>query len=226
MSRRKAYVGPSAVNVITDVILLVLPIPYVWSLNAALAQRLILIGIFLLGTFVAVVSVVRLSIFIGLDLASPDVTYNLSEVFIWSSVEINVGLICACLPSLRPAVQWLGLSKLFTPTRTPNPSRPSGHIEPSPYRSGDRDRTQQSKKKGGLFSTLTGATQLDEEEDSFQMIGRHDDVHGKTDTNVDVARASSDTERDSHRGGMAPTPAIKVKRQCDIHVDQRSVGGR
>ena len=225
ISRRKAYVAPSAVNVVTDVVLLILPIPYVWNLHASLAHRMILIGIFLLGTFVGVVSVVRLIIFIGLDLTSPDVTYNLSEVAIWSGVEINVSLICACLPSLRPAVQWLGLSKLFMSTRISHPSRPSGHIAPSPSLSGDRDRTRPSKKKGGRFSTLGGATQLDDEEDTFQMIGQHNDLHGKTDTNIDAVRTSWDIERDFYREGMASASAIKVQRQWDIRVDSRPVGG-
>ena len=205
--------------------LLVLPIPYVWALHARLGQRLILISIFLLGTFVAVVSIVRLSIFIGLNLGDANVTSTLSEVFIWSSVEINVGLICACLPSLRPAVQWLGLSKLFGPSRGTN-SRPNGNSGPSPYYgSSDRDRTQQSqKKKGGFLSTLTG--RMDEEEDSFQMISQHNDVRGKTDTNIDVARTSSDTDFDSQRGVITAVPAIKVHRQFDISVDSRSLGGR
>lgn len=162
----------------------------------------------------------------GIDLASPDVTYNLSPVFIWSSVEINVGLICACLPSLKPAVQWLGLSKLFGSTKADHNSRPSGHIEPSPYYNSDVDRSRQSKKKGGygIFSTLAG--DMDEEEDSFQMIGQHHHVHGKTDTNIDVARTSSDTERDSQRGGMTAMPAIKVQRQFNISVDRESAGRR
>lgn len=224
MDRQKTYVGASAVNVATDILLLIMPMPYVWNLHARLGQRLILCGIFLLGAFVSVISIVRLVVFTSLNLQDANITDSFADVMIWSNVEINVGLVCACLPSLRPAVQWLGLSKLFGPTR-PHGSRPSGHITPSPYYGSGVDRTQQSaKKKGGFLSTLTG--HLDDDEDSFQMIGQHHHVHGKTDTNVDAVRTSSDTEQDSHRGGLMAMPAIKVQRQWNISVDRRSDGPR
>ena len=91
VSRRAVYLGASIPNVVTDALLLILPIPYVWTLHAPVAQRLAVGGMFLLGCFVSVVSLVRLSVFMGLDLTSPNVTYNLSDVFIWSLVEVNVG---------------------------------------------------------------------------------------------------------------------------------------
>ena len=36
---------------------------------------------------------------------SADVTWNSSQSFIWSSVEPNIGIVCACLPTLRPLMR-------------------------------------------------------------------------------------------------------------------------
>ena len=222
ISRRKVYLSASGVNVTTDVVLLILPIPYVWQLHAPVAQRIVLAGLFLLGGFVTVVSIIRLSVFITLDLTSPEVTQFMSMVFIWSIVEVNVGLICACLPSLRPVLRYIGLGRLFGSTR---PSRPTpGHIEPSAH-SESRDKTR-SSKKGGLFSTLTGGgTQWEEEEDSYQMIGQHNDHHGKTDTHIGLARTSSADTDEPHPGSLSAMPAIKVQRDWHVAVGDRPVRG-
>lgn len=219
MDRKSVYVGASSGNVVMDIMVLVLPIPYVWNLHVRLGQRLVVMGIFLLGIFVTIVSIVRLSIFATLDLSDVNVTSTLSEVFIWSGIEINVGLICACLPSLRPAIQWLGLGKIFGSSGGQS-SGSGGWVAPFPsYRSDEIDRAQESSRKRGFLSTL--ALQLNDEEDSFQMIGTHNNVHGKTDTTVHVMRTSSETERYLHDRGTTAVPVIEVQRQFDISTDVR-----
>jgi hypothetical protein len=37
--------------------------------------------------------------------ANDDLTWNQSNAFIWSSVEPCIGIICACLPTLRPLIR-------------------------------------------------------------------------------------------------------------------------
>ena len=218
LGRRKVYVGASAANVGTDVILLILPIPYVWQLHAPIAQRILLAGIFLLGCFVSIVSIIRLSIMVNLDLASEDVTYTLSTVFIWSIVEVNVGLVCACLPSLRPAMRFLGLGRVFGSTRRSKATPGSlGHLEPAAHV--DSQGRLRSSKNRGRISNLTGTSQRDEEEDSLQMIRQRDEIHGKTDTNIEFARSSTDTDEcgESRHTAM---PAIKVQRNWQVAVDE------
>jgi ABC-type Mn2+/Zn2+ transport system permease subunit len=104
-------------NIITDVILVILPMPYMWRLHAPLVQRIVLLFMFTLGTSIAIVSTVRLVIFLHIPAATAqDVTHNFREVVIWSVVELNVAVICACLPSLKPLVSFAGLNKIFTLT--------------------------------------------------------------------------------------------------------------
>lgn len=132
-------------------------------------------------------------------------------------MEVNVGLICACLPSLRPAVRALGLDRLFVPTRSSRGTpRPSDRVEPSAH-ADSRDAFRTSSKKRGILSTLTG-TGWDEEEDSFQMIRLHNEAHGKTDTDIGVARSSTDTD-EPQRPMPASSPGIRVNRDWQISVN-------
>ncbi|RMZ04537.1 hypothetical protein D0860_06340 [Hortaea werneckii] len=203
ISTRSIWIAGSIVNVMTDIVLLIMPLPYVWNLNAPMAQRLALGGMFCLGAFVSVVSIVRLSIMLGLDLNSSDATFNFSEVVIWSMVEINCGLICACLPSLRPAVRLLGLGRLFggTSGQTGQPS--NGRATPGPD-SADalKPYRRQSRKNPGLFSMtaterpMTGFEGSDE--DSYAMIEHSRDKCGITTTSVEPAKSSISEDRSTN----------------------------
>jgi hypothetical protein len=114
-------------NILTDIILIVMPLAYVWRLYIPVLQRLLLGGLFMLGTFIAVVSMVHLSILMTNPLEETgDMTEHMREVIIWSCFEIDVGLACACLPNLKLALKLFGLGSLFSFTGprslTPGPS--------------------------------------------------------------------------------------------------------
>jgi hypothetical protein len=126
------YVGNGAANVITDFIILIIPIPIIWNLQMPIMERLSVLGIFLLGglyvfflfypvstngtaiSSVCGAGVVRL-FFLTKMFKSADFTWNMSQAFIWSSVEPNIGIFCACLPTIRRLVRrclprWFGRS--------------------------------------------------------------------------------------------------------------------
>ncbi|KAK0377687.1 TAM domain methyltransferase [Colletotrichum limetticola] len=88
------FKGNSIPNIITDALVVLLPIPYVWKLQLHKAQKFALAGIFALGTFVTVVSMARLNVILLVDLTSPDITWNFIDTIIWTNVEANTAIIC------------------------------------------------------------------------------------------------------------------------------------
>ncbi|KAJ5111427.1 hypothetical protein N7532_001962 [Penicillium argentinense] len=92
-------------NMALDILVLCLPYPMAWRLQTSPRQKLILTGIFLLGAFVCVVSILRITSFSFSSLE--DATYVSVSPSTWSSIEQSVGIICACLPTLRPLVREL-----------------------------------------------------------------------------------------------------------------------
>ena len=102
------------VNVITDLAILVLPFPVLTSIQLPRKQKAILVFTFTLGIFVTVVDVIRIYFLqqvidtqhslktqeqIG---NSTDFAWTASMALMWSAVEVNTGIICACIPTLRP----------------------------------------------------------------------------------------------------------------------------
>lgn len=86
-------------SISTDVVILLLPMPLVYGLQIPTNQKIALAGVFCLGIFVVITSCLRVT---TLDVlaTSPDVTYDIENVM-WTIIEPNVAVICACLPMLR-----------------------------------------------------------------------------------------------------------------------------
>ncbi|KAM5528463.1 hypothetical protein FOXYSP1_18944 [Fusarium oxysporum f. sp. phaseoli] len=99
----KFFYGVSIPNIITDIFIILLPLPSVIKLQLPILQKVAIVFIFTLGVFVTIISIIRLVFILNLDLKSPDVTWNISNSLIWSSVEVNIAIVCSgCLPSLKP----------------------------------------------------------------------------------------------------------------------------
>ncbi|KND86203.1 hypothetical protein TOPH_09170, partial [Tolypocladium ophioglossoides CBS 100239] len=88
-------------SVVIDFVILCLPIPVIEPLQMPLRQKIALALLFATGGGV-IAAAIRRTIILPNLLASPDYTWNLSQQFIWSFVEINASLICASAAALKP----------------------------------------------------------------------------------------------------------------------------
>lgn len=95
-----------SINVATDIILIIIPIPIFKNLKMRKAEKRSLIFIFALGAFAAVTCLLRIPYVIIMN-STKDSTYHNHGLIIWSRVELNVAIVCACLPALRvPLARW------------------------------------------------------------------------------------------------------------------------
>lgn len=109
------YLCSAPVNIITDLAILVLPLPVLTGMRLPQRQKTILIMTFALGVFVTIVDVVRIyylqqavdnqSIEHSRLGTGVDFAYTASTALMWSAVEVNVGIICACIPTLKPLIK-------------------------------------------------------------------------------------------------------------------------
>ncbi|KAI3331729.1 hypothetical protein HD806DRAFT_478132 [Xylariaceae sp. AK1471] len=93
-------------NLISDVLILIMPIPMVLRLHLPLRDRLGVLGMFLLGVIVVAISIARLIQLLEVAREYPlhyaDETYYTSPAFYWANIELAVSVVSACLPTLRP----------------------------------------------------------------------------------------------------------------------------
>ncbi|KAH0604658.1 uncharacterized protein H6S33_006326 [Morchella sextelata] len=107
------YYFSGANNLITDLVLLFLPMPVIWKLRLPLRQKLGLVMVFSMGIFVTCVSIVRIHM-VSVAMVSKDLSWTGSVSSTWSAVELNVAIICACTPAFKQFLTWVAPGILGT----------------------------------------------------------------------------------------------------------------
>ncbi|KAJ5825662.1 hypothetical protein N7474_002800 [Penicillium riverlandense] len=100
LDKEALWFSNSAVHILTDLLILIYPMPVLQSLQLPKKQKLALMGVFALGGFVMITSILRLKSLLVIS-KSTDPTYDNVGAATWSAVECNVAIICACLPGTR-----------------------------------------------------------------------------------------------------------------------------
>ncbi|KAJ5893630.1 hypothetical protein N7495_005321 [Penicillium taxi] len=93
----------ASINIATDVVLLLLPMPLLSKLQLPRMQKFALMGVFAIGALVVVMSILRLSSLREVGDTADTSYVNVSAAY-WTAAECNVAIICACLPFLRPVI--------------------------------------------------------------------------------------------------------------------------
>ncbi|WVQ84257.1 hypothetical protein IAT38_006409 [Cryptococcus sp. DSM 104549] len=131
------FLSSSPVNILTDLAILLLPLPILTRLRMPFRQKCVLVATFVVGGFVTVIDVVRVvylqnalkaeynastSVIYALNKLdneqSKDFGYHVSYSVMWSSVEVSVGLMCCCVLVLKPLVLRLLPAIIKDPNRT------------------------------------------------------------------------------------------------------------
>ncbi|KAI0841196.1 hypothetical protein F5Y06DRAFT_308112 [Hypoxylon sp. FL0890] len=105
----------AAINIALDLSVIILPLPELFGLSLSLRKRLQIIAMFAVGFFITIVSIVRLYSLIQFG-NTTNLTQDYVETGYWSTIEVPVGIICACMPAVRSLFS-IALPKIFGTTR-------------------------------------------------------------------------------------------------------------
>lgn len=98
-------------NVLTDFIILALPIHPLWQLQRPFKEKLEIMGMFLLGGFVCFASIYRAIVVHQLSHFDP--CWSDDPVIWWTMIELSTAIISACLPTMRPILSRLGIVRVI-----------------------------------------------------------------------------------------------------------------
>ncbi|KIW06741.1 uncharacterized protein PV09_02434 [Verruconis gallopava] len=99
------WVANATSTILTDLIILLLPIRELWKLQLKKFEKVALTLTFSLGFFVVFASAYRFSVLFSYT--SKDPTYTLAPTVGWTSIEMSAGIVSACLPVMRPIIQFV-----------------------------------------------------------------------------------------------------------------------
>ncbi|KAK4642208.1 hypothetical protein QC761_507120 [Podospora bellae-mahoneyi] len=165
----------AATGIAFDLWLLALPFPQLLSLNLHWKKKLMGSMMFLVGAAVIVISLIRLKT-INATTRAVNPTKDTVDLSLWSGIEIDVGVICPCLPSFRLLLRKVLPRLMGESTRSYEldpiskgeggvtvTTKISAHIEPS-GNNGIFLRPHKDSNTGRSCESVTGLVELSDEE--------------------------------------------------------------
>ncbi|KAH7018230.1 uncharacterized protein B0I36DRAFT_368269 [Microdochium trichocladiopsis] len=138
----------AAICLVLDIAMIVLPLPELWKLSMSWKKKIQVLSMFCVGFFVSLVAILRLQYLLHFGQGG-NVTMDFVEIGIWSTIEVSVGLICACMPAMRSLLS-LVLPKAFGNT-TKRPTGAGGSGDGPSY--GGGGGAKGSSSSAGLSSS-------------------------------------------------------------------------
>lgn len=85
-----------------DFVLALFPIPLILTLHLPLARKLLLCLLLSMGIFAGIAAAIKTSKVPISVKGKRDITWQTVELLLWNGIEMNVIIIAACIPTLRP----------------------------------------------------------------------------------------------------------------------------
>ncbi|CAH0024654.1 unnamed protein product [Clonostachys rhizophaga] len=156
---KKFFFGTTLVHAAIDIAILILPMWQISQLQLPLLQKAGIMIMFTFGFFICAAAIRLIVAARVLDDKSPDLTWNICEIVIWATVEVNLINVSASLPVIRPACTYI-----FTCT---NPRTRTEASSESYIHSDGRSRTKPSIR----LDTLRKSSAHDESSSTHQLAG-------------------------------------------------------
>ncbi|KAG9193742.1 hypothetical protein G6011_03777 [Alternaria panax] len=110
------YLGHAVSNCLLDILVLLVPIPFVTTLRIAGKSRAGLFGLFSLGCVVVIVAICRV-IAMSVNKAGTepvlDMSFHIPIVYTFGVLEVNFAIITASIPIFWPAIATLAANRIF-----------------------------------------------------------------------------------------------------------------
>ncbi|KAK2006843.1 CFEM domain-containing protein [Colletotrichum eremochloae] len=130
----------ASISIALDLWMLAVPLWELRSLKLHWKKKVGVVLMFVVGTFMTVVSIIRLQSLVNFA-KGHNATMDFLDVSVWSTIEICVGIMCACLPAMR-----MILVKIF-PSMSGSTLRSKGRQYYKQYGSDVRSRTMISQPR-------------------------------------------------------------------------------
>ncbi|KAK4167113.1 hypothetical protein QBC43DRAFT_204245 [Cladorrhinum sp. PSN259] len=186
----------AALHIACDLVIMALPMPVLSALKLPRRQKYALVGVFALGFFVSIVSILRVVAMINIfEKHAVDATYTSATMIYWTQLEVNAAISCACIMTLKPLIQKIFPRLLMGPGSRSYGTHNNGAQQSNSVRWIPEAMMAKSTKRGSRQS-YNG------------MIGRPGSYHG----------ASSDTSGGSskRKGSLLLGPHVEEHEGLDM----------
>ncbi|KAL5332524.1 hypothetical protein BJX70DRAFT_404501 [Aspergillus crustosus] len=166
ISQNGVYLATAITNSVSDLVLIVIPVPIVVKLRLGFWRRIGVVCMFGVGGLTTIMSIIRLVTLVP-QISAKDQSWSLAEANIYIFIEANLIILCACLPYLRQywrhhapgclthrcSILGHRICRSRSRARSRQSSQEKGRTAVAPLRNGngDRDRNGHGNGNGNGF---------------------------------------------------------------------------
>ncbi|KAF7958143.1 hypothetical protein EAE96_003705 [Botrytis aclada] len=187
INRPVFYFAQAGLGIATDFATVIAPLPMMWNLQIPIRQKIGVGGILIMGSFVCVVSIIRLKSLYVL-LKGTDLTLDTVDALLWCVIELNLSIVGGCAPTLRP----------FMRKYCPKVLGSSGRM----YGSGD---AQHGKNHSYPLKSHDKSASATKDNKSRLGISGGSTVTGENESEEFIIEQNSNSRDDSEFGGIVRT---------------------
>ncbi|KAL3455725.1 hypothetical protein BJX64DRAFT_281876 [Aspergillus heterothallicus] len=155
-SHNALLLAHAIMNIVMDVVVIAIPMPILWTLHMSFEKKVGMCVMFAVGIVVTVISIFRLVEAVGFN-STTNPTKDFVPVGMWSLLEIDIGIMCACMPGIRALCK--RLHAVFSP-------KPLGY---ETYEA--RSRSKNSGGSRELYASTSSAKQYSLSKASSAGVG-------------------------------------------------------
>ncbi|KAF7550532.1 hypothetical protein G7046_g7981 [Stylonectria norvegica] len=124
------FFGSVLAHFFIDIAILILPVMEVRRLQLRAGQKAAVIALFMFGILVCIASIFVLAESLQFHPETNNMPHEICMIMIWATVEVNLAIVSACLPMLRPVFRRLLPHSFLSSGGNSQPlSRPNGAIK-------------------------------------------------------------------------------------------------
>ncbi|RAL16068.1 uncharacterized protein BO97DRAFT_421305 [Aspergillus homomorphus CBS 101889] len=211
---RAFYRWMSFPNIVTDVMMLALPLPMVYRLNTTRSQKIGLGIIFATGGIGLITSCCRFGIFFGID-GHDDDTWTSVPYNIWTEVEPGVYFLAACMPAFPPLIHSLR-SRFAKPSRSGAKNYPGHNNDIALHTIGGSNRFHDSVPLTPSNTRRAFSPMLEDEELALDTVVTNYDTGAflSSVASGGVELAGSEFSRTS--GSLRPPKKIRITKTITV----------
>ncbi|KAJ4313081.1 hypothetical protein N0V94_007115 [Neodidymelliopsis sp. IMI 364377] len=193
------------INVFTDVVLLLYPLPLLPLLKFNKRQRTALTIIFSIGLIPVIASTMRLceivmsgnSIQEGMSWQQADSSWTWAWIPVWSQIEVDIGILTACLPCLSPLLRlmWseVSVTRTMTPSMVELPKYSGSWASADSRESGGEEKTKEAPRREKELPALP--SEKEEKGVKVKVSSYYDDASDEEEAREGNAAAKSASKR-------------------------------
>ncbi|KAH7159466.1 hypothetical protein B0J13DRAFT_670219 [Dactylonectria estremocensis] len=211
ISDTQFFFGTVFTHFLMDIAILILPVLEVFRLRLRLGQKLAISALFVIGTIVCLASVGAIYEALSYDPKSTQMPHDYGMYCVWGSVELNMAIVSACFPLLRPIFSLILPSRFLSSIGSSAPiSRPSNAIRLTTL-----SRTNKEKESDETSSTH----QLADSENGLRDPSDFDpiNVHGSEGVNTIISSRYHNSREENYT--MAGS-GIHVRNDMVVQVEE------